>query len=271
MRGRCPTRRRSGALAPGPRNVASNPPARNGQIALNCGRAWGVTGGEMPRDDEVPANRRPVAADDPRVRELYELVSHVRVLTTGVTPRSMHPAGNHVAAPAPADASAPAYPAVSTQDVLDEVDRMEAELRATARSNSETAEKSKRRWAGRGLIERCLVALVVVAGLGWVADAALGYQYAKPAQLRVVAAGRGARVEVPHHGYQLIDCWATGSVENVYKVAPPFDRLVPYRCGDGIAAVLVPGAMSVFALGAVFFGTLVLLWSWWRRRRGTWY
>jgi hypothetical protein len=95
--------------------------------------------------------------------------------------------------------------------------------------------------------------------------------YSTPAQLPVLAAGRGARVEVPHVGERLVDCWNTGSVENVWKVAPPFDRLAPYRCGDGAAAIVVPGPMSVFALGTAFFGTLVLMWSWWRRRRGTWY
>jgi hypothetical protein len=188
------------------------------------------------------------------------------VLAGSTAPRVAKPA------PAPTPGPAPAPPASATPaaDILAEVDRMEAGLRAKAPSNSD-ADRSAERRARRGRIQRWLVALVVLVGLTWVADNSLGYASLTSARLPVRAAGRGARVEVAHRQYEQADCWHTGSVENVWKAAPPFDRLVPYRCGDGVAAVLVPGMISVFALATVFFGALVLLVSWLRRRRGTWY
>ncbi len=241
-----------------------------------------MTGGEAQRDDGVPANSKRAAPDDPRVRELHELVGHVNVLAG---PAASRAAGQAAPPPAPAPAAAPtttsaaAPPAAAnaapvpapTGDVLDELDRMEAGLRAAARNNADAGARSAKKAARRGRVERCLVALVVLAAFVWVADNALGYEFSKGSELRVFAAGRAARVEVPREGHPLVDCWETGSVENVWKAAPPMDRLVPYRCGDGFASVLVPGPMSVFALGTVFFGILVLLWSWRRRRRGTWY
>jgi hypothetical protein len=222
-----------------------------------------VTGGGAAGDDEVPGGRREIAFDDPRVAELHELVGHVGGLAGSTAPR--------VTPPAPTGTRATPTHRASEADIRDEVDRMEAGLRATARNNSDAGDRSAEHRARRGLIQRWIVALVVVVALTWVADNALGYAYSTSARLPVKAAGRGARVEVAHRRYEQADCWRTGSVEDVWKAAPPFDRLVPYRCGDGVAAILVPGMISVFALATVFFGSLVLLVSWLRRRRGTWY
>jgi hypothetical protein len=142
-----------------------------------------------------------------------------------------------------------------------DADAIEAELRATARSNAEARAAVVHRKEVRGRIERTIVcALLLLCGL-WVADNAIGF-VATPKRSQYVYSD-GSRHLARHYTYPLneaepqsIDCWYTRSSERVWKAAPPFGWAIPYRCGESAALIAAPGIIST---GVLAFGLMCML------------
>jgi hypothetical protein len=56
----------------------------------------------------------------------------------------------------------------------------------------------------------------------------------------------------------------------VWKAPPPASLVVPYRCGDSIAAAVVPGPISIGAWVLAFVCAILLV-ELRRRRKVSWY
>jgi hypothetical protein len=143
-----------------------------------------------------------------------------------------------------------------------DADAVEAELRASARRHADARAAVVRRKEARGRIERTVVcALLLLCGL-WVADNVIGF-FATPKRTEVVLVN-GDRYLAAHylataneHGiHEKVDCWSAGSKQRVWKAAAPFGSVIPYRCGESAALIVVPGPLSTFVAG---FGVMCAL------------
>jgi hypothetical protein len=186
-------------------------------------------------------------AGDPRLEELAGLLQHAE----------------------PANGSGSSRPVAVLSDkttdpvrIRRDADAIEAELRATARSNADARAAVVRRKETRGRIERTIVcALLLLCGL-WVADNAIGF-IATPKRTAVVYANGdrylSAQYLAPANGHGIhekVDCWSAGSRERVWKAAAPFGSVIPYRCGDSAALIVAPGPISTLVIG---FGVMCAL------------
>ena len=55
-----------------------------------------------------------------------------------------------------------------------------------------------------------------------------------------------------------VDCWTSGTGARVWKSAPPFGWVMPYRCGEGALAAGMPGIMSAVAAFVVLAALMML-------------
>ena len=138
-----------------------------------------------------------------------------------------------------------------------EASPIEAELRATARTNAEAGKRGVRRAALRARVEYVIAALFLAVACCWLADNVIGYATSTRVQAKPAASQ--------------IDCWSRSSTSTMWRAAPPFGSLLADRCGDTAATVAVPGPVSA---GVIAVGLLASLVTWRiarRRRRANWY
>jgi hypothetical protein len=147
---------------------------------------------------------------------------------------------------------------------------VEDDLRATARVNAAASAPvvTRRKWAAR--VVRALMLLVVLAAALWLFGNAYSYNYA-PSVERPVEGSRLQTTTLSKGTSERVDCWYTDSIESIRAAAAPYDRAIPYRCGDGVLAAFIPGPLSAVAAGVVVVGSTVLIVGAMRRRRSNWY
>jgi hypothetical protein len=113
----------------------------------------------------------------------------------------------------------------------------------------------------------------VVLALVWIAGNVVGYftaeQYERP-----VVAGESvmapASVRLPGDVAEGADCFGQNAGATVWKAPPPASLVLPYRCGDSIAAAVVPGPISIGAWVLAFVCAILLV-ELRRRRKVSWY
>jgi hypothetical protein len=147
--------------------------------------------------------------------------------------------------------------------------RVSSELQGIARENTPVQTKAARRARIRHRIALVLLAIVFAVALAWVADNVVGY-FRSPHEQALVSTDR--TVQLASGAVEPVDCWQTGSVQEVWRTSTPLDRVVPYRCGDTPVLVVAGGVMSSAALGlAVLSGMLLVIVDVRRRRTNFWY
>jgi hypothetical protein len=149
--------------------------------------------------------------------------------------------------------------------------RVSGELNEVARAN--TLDKSRSRTSLGFKIRRvgvCFTAVLFVASLAWIAGNIAGYFTSAGEDLDVTKHGITSSVVVDG-ATENVDCFSDGS-QNVWAAAPPFNNVVPYRCGDAGLAVAIPGPISAGVAGIALASLVVLALAGRRRhRRKAWY
>jgi hypothetical protein len=147
--------------------------------------------------------------------------------------------------------------------------RVSSELQGIARDSTPVQTRAARRTRVRHRVEIALVAIVFAVALVWVADNVVGY-FRSPHEQLMVRSDR--TVQVAPGAVERVDCWKTGSVQEVWRTAAPYDRVVPLRCGDTPVLMVAGGVMSSADLGlAVLSLFLLVVVDLRRRRTNFWY
>jgi hypothetical protein len=164
---------------------------------------------------------------------------------------------------APAETSAATDVARVRDGILDLTDSNAASKKTRKLDRADT----------RGRVLRTISWIGVVLALVWIAGNVVGYYTAEQYE-RPVVSGTSvivpASVRLPGDVAKGADCFGEHAGTTVWKAAPPASLVVPYRCGDSIAAAIVPGPISIGAWVLAFVGAILLV-ELHRRRKVSWY